>query len=211
MNTTTFTHRLGKRSGKVGALLGLLFLTAGHALALPTIIIDAGHGGHDLGADDSLVYEKHINLDVARRLERTLNELGFRTVLTRQTDDFIPLDTRADIANKQRNALFVSVHFNSSWKTKVTGIETFHHDSQSREFAEMVQRYLVKNIGAENRGVKTASFLVLRKTRHPAVLVEGGFVSNDTERAAMMDPLYRQVVADSIARGVVDYANAHRF
>lgn len=209
MNSSSFYQRLKPRAW--AAFFGLLLLGAAPAFALPTIIIDAGHGGHDLGADESLVYEKHINLDVARRLQRSLEELGFRTVLTRETDDFIPLDTRASIANKQRNAIFVSVHFNSSWKTKVSGIETFHYDSKSRELAAMVQRYLIKNVGAEDRGVKTASFVVLRKTRHPAVLVEGGFVSNDKERDAMMDPLYRQVIADSVARGVVDYAKAHRF
>lgn len=206
MNTACIFPRFQARAWAV--FLGLFSLAAS-AFALPTIVIDAGHGGHDLGADDSQVYEKHINLDVARRLKRTLDELGFRTVMTRDSDDFIPLDTRSDIANKHRNAIFVSVHFNSSWKTKVSGIETFHHDSRSRELAAMVQRYLIKNVGAEDRGVKTASFVVLRKTRHPAILVEGGFVSNERERDAMMDPLYRQVIADSVARGVVDYVRSH--
>lgn len=175
------------------------------AFARPTIVIDPGHGGHDMGANNSLVYEKHINLDVSRRLARTLRDAGYRVVLTRERDVFIPLSTRAEIANRYRNALFVSVHFNSSWKTGVTGIETFHHASSSKSFASYVQNQLIKHIGAPNRGVKTANFSVLRRTRHPAVLVEGGFISNSKERSAMTDPKYRQVVADSIARGIMQY------
>ncbi|MFK5920973.1 MAG: N-acetylmuramoyl-L-alanine amidase [Verrucomicrobiota bacterium] len=173
--------------------------------AFNTVIIDAGHGGHDLGASRSLIYEKHLNLDVARRLERTLRESGFRTVLTRSTDDFIPLSTRSAKANKYRNAIFVSIHFNWSWKSKVTGVETFYRSSSSRNLADYIQRQLIRKIGCTNRGVKTANFSVLRKTRHPAVLVEGGFVSNKGERSSMLDPRYRQVVADSIARGILEF------
>jgi len=183
-----------------------LLLPVYAAFAAPTIVIDAGHGGHDIGANDSLVYEKHINLDVSRRLQRTLREAGYKVVMTRDRDVFIPLSTRAEIANRYRNALFVSVHFNSSWKTKVMGIETFYRGSTSKTFASHVQNQMIRSIGATDRGVKTANFAVLRRTRHPAVLIEGGFVSNDRERSAMMDPKYRQVVADSIARGVMEFA-----
>lgn len=171
----------------------------------PVIVIDAGHGGHDIGANDSLVYEKHINLDVSRRLQRTLEDAGYRVVMTRETDRFIPLSTRAEIANRLRNALFVSVHFNSSWKRKVSGIETYYRGSTSKAFATYIQNQLIRHIRATDRGVKTANFAVLRRTRHPAVLIEGGFVSNSTERSAMLDPKYRQVVADSIARGLMDF------
>lgn len=185
--------------------LGLILLTGKVQAAFTTVIIDPGHGGQDLGASRSLIYEKHLNLDVARRLERTLRESGFRTVLTRARDEFIPLSTRSARANKYRNAIFVSIHFNWSWKSKITGIETFYRSSSSHNLAEYIQRQLVRQIGCTNRGVKTANFSVLRKTRHPAVLVEGGFVSNRGERSSMLDPRYRQVVADSIARGILEY------
>ena len=189
-------------------LLALLFLTlAGTGLgqAFNVIVIDPGHGSHDLGASDSLVYEKHINLDVARRLDRTLRELGYKTVLTRTGDTFLPLDARAAMANRYRNAVFVSIHFNSSYKNKVSGIETYYRSSQSKPFADLVQREMIRNIGAVDRGVKTANFVVIKKTHHPAILVEGGFVSNAKERSAMTDPRYRQAVADSIARGIISY------
>ena len=168
-----------------------------------TVVIDAGHGGADLGAADSLVYEKHINLDVARRLEIALQKQGFATVMTRSGDYFVPLDERAAIANRHRNSVFVSIHFNSSWKNKVSGIETFFRSASGKKLAATVQYYLIRNLGAQNRGVKTANFVVLKKTNPPAILVEGGFVSNKTEREAMQDPRFRQLIADSIAQALV--------
>jgi len=205
--------RIKLRSKSGGRLLVLtsivvlcsMLLSSKVSAAFTTVIIDPGHGGHDLGASRSLIYEKHLNLDVARRLERTLKESGFRTVLTRKTDDFIPLSTRSARANKYRNAIFISIHFNWSWKSRVTGIETFYRSSSSHSLASYIQRQLVRQIGCTNRGVKTANFSVLRKTRHPAILVEGGFVSNRGERSSMLDPKYRQVLADSIARGILEY------
>lgn len=183
-----------------------LVLGTATASAFSTVVIDPGHGGADLGAADSYVYEKHINLDVSRRLERSLKEAGFKVIMTRSKDEFIALSERSSIANRARNAIFVSVHFNSSYRTAALGIETFYRSSNSEKLAQLVQRELIKNVKATDRGVKTANFSVLRNTKHPAVLVEGGFISNKDERAAMTDPLYRQIVADSIARGIVQFS-----
>ena len=112
-------------------LSGAFLASTGPALAFKTVIIDAGHGGRDLGAADSYVYEKHVNLDVARRLERSLMEAGFMTVMTRTTDEFIALSERSSHANRYRNAVFVSVHFNSAYRTSAVGIETFYRSSSS--------------------------------------------------------------------------------
>ncbi len=182
-----------------------LFTGLVSAQAFTTVIIDPGHGGHDLGAYEGLVYEKHLNMDVAKRLERTLRQAGFRTVITRDRDEFIPLADRAEISNRYRNAIFISIHFNSSYKSRVTGIETYYRSSDSRNLAAYVQTELIRNLGGLDRGVKTANFAVLRRNRNPSVLVEGGFVSNTGERDKMLDPRYRQVVADSIARAIVRY------
>lgn len=186
-------------------LAAVSFFGISSAHAFRTVIIDPGHGGRDLGAADSYVYEKHINLDVARRLERSLQQAGFKTVMTRTKDEFIALSERSARANRYRNAIFVSVHFNSSYRAAALGIETFYRSSDSEKFARMVQTELIKNFGATDRGVKTANFSVLRHTKHPSILVEGGFVSNKEERSAMLNPQYRQVVADSIARGIIQF------
>jgi N-acetylmuramoyl-L-alanine amidase len=190
----------------IASVAAVLLFGGGSAFAaFQTVIIDPGHGGNDLGASDSYVYEKHINLDVSRRLERSLQEAGFKTVMTRTHDEFIALSERSAIANRYRNAIFVSVHFNSSYRVAALGIETFYRSSDSEKLAQLVQKELIKNVKATDRGVKTANFSVLRQSKHPAILVEGGFVSNKDERAAMTDPLYRQIVADSIARGILQF------
>ena len=204
-----------KHTNKTPYIALLAILLAGFAImpraqAYQTIVIDAGHGGKDLGAADSYVYEKHLNLDVARRLEILMKAAGFRTVLIRSKDYFVSLEERSRIANRYRNALFISIHFNSSYRTSALGIETFCRSSKGQKFAGFVQKELIQNVGAVDRGVKTANFSVLRHTRHPAILVEGGFVSNDRERSAMLDPRFRQTVAESIARGIIAF-NRHRF
>ncbi len=183
----------------------IFFAAVTPAFAFKTVIIDPGHGGRDLGASDSYIYEKHINLDVSRRLERALQDAGFKTVMTRTRDEFLALSERSSKANRYRNAVFVSVHFNSAYRLSAMGIETFYRSSNAEKFAALVQKELIKNVGATDRGVKTANFSVLRHTKHPSILVEGGFISNKTERSAMADPLYRQVVADSIARGIIQF------
>ncbi|MDF1751882.1 MAG: N-acetylmuramoyl-L-alanine amidase [Verrucomicrobiales bacterium] len=172
-----------------------------------TVVIDAGHGGHDLGAAESKVYEKHINLDVSRRLERTLRENGLKVVMVRSKDNYVTLSERASIANKYRNSIFVSIHFNHSWKNTVSGIETYYYGSKGSPLAKCVQDQLIEGVQAVDRGVKKASFAVLRRTSAPACLVEGGFVSNAIERDAMMEGKRRQIIADSIAKGILNYKN----
>src|SRR5262249_44227792 len=78
-----------------------------------TIVLDAGHGGHDNGAWSAYGYEKQFTLDVCLRAKKLFEAQGYRVVLTRSSDVFVPLYDRADIANRQKNALFISVHFNS--------------------------------------------------------------------------------------------------
>ena len=186
--------------------LGTLAITSNALTAdFTTVVIDAGHGGYDLGAAESKVYEKHINLDVCRRLERTLRENGLKVVMVRSKDNFVTLSERASIANKYSKSIFVSIHFNHSWKNTVSGIETYYYGSKGSPLARHVQDELINDIKAIDRGVKKASFAVLRRTHHPACLVEGGFVSNAIERDAMMEGKRRQIIADAVAKGILNY------
>lgn len=187
--------------------VAVLGMGSAAAADFTTVVIDAGHGGHDLGAAESKVYEKHINLDVCRRLERTLRENGLKVVMVRSKDNFVTLSERASIANKYRKSIFVSIHFNHSWKNTVSGIETYYYGSEGGKLARYVQDDLIEGVEAVDRGVKKASFAVLRRTHAPACLVEGGFVSNAIERDAMMEGKRRQIIADSIAKGILNYKN----
>ena len=170
-----------------------------------TVVVDAGHGGKDNGAFRRYGgAEKSATLDVATRLELKLRESKFHTVMTRSSDVFIPLDERAAISNRQKNAIFVSVHFNDSGRRGIHGFETYYHSPVARSLAYRIQQQLVTIPGSASRGVKTANFRVLRNACYPAVLVECGFLSNRSEGAAARRASYRDELADKIAEAIVD-------
>jgi N-acetylmuramoyl-L-alanine amidase len=170
-----------------------------------TVVVDAGHGGKDNGAFRRYGgAEKNATLDVATRLERKLRESQFRSVMTRSSDVFIPLDERVAISNRQKNAIFVSVHFNDSRRRGIRGFETYYHSPVARNLAYRIQQRLVTIPGSVNRGVKTANFRVLRNALYPAVLVECGFLSNRSEGADARSANYRDELADKIAEAIVD-------
>jgi N-acetylmuramoyl-L-alanine amidase len=187
------------------ALTGLFFLNAAQAKSFRTVVIDPGHGGHDKGGQWGLVYEKHLALDTSARLEKELKKRGFRTVMTRRSDYFISLPERVRITKKYSDAIFVSVHYNYTWKQGVTGLETFYTSSQSQPLASYVQSGMMSKVRTVNRGVKFARFYVINHATCPAILVECGFVSNAGERARMKSAWWRQSLAEGIADGIVRY------
>ncbi len=180
--------------------------TTAAAASFNTVVIDAGHGAHDFGANRGAFFEKHIALDISRRLERFLRKNGVRTVMTRSTDRFIPLGTRADIGNRSGRCVFVSVHVNDARRRAASGIETFYHNSEGQKLASLVQREILRNTNhGGNRGVKFARFKVLRLSKKPAILVETGFASNSEDQQRLRDPRYREAIAQSIGVGVLKY------
>ncbi len=187
----------------IAALIG--FGSLAHAASFSTVVIDPGHGGADKGGHFGRVYEKHLALDTSYRLESTLRKMGYRTVMTRRSDVFISLPERCRMANQYRNAIFVSVHYNSTWKKHVSGIETFYYGPSSRKLAAYVQSGMIRHTRTVDRGVKFGRFYVIRHTKIPAILVEGGFVSNANERNRMKSAYFREAVARGIAEGIQRY------
>lgn len=185
------------------ALIGLFLCNS--AQAFRTVVIDPGHGGHDKGGQWGLVYEKHLALDTSARLEKELKKRGFRTVMTRRSDYFISLPERVRITKKYRDAIFVSIHYNYTWKQGVSGLETFYTDSKSKPLAAYVQSGMMSKVRTVNRGVKFARFYVIRHNTCPAILVECGFVSNAAERSRMKSAWWRQSLAEGIADGIVRF------
>jgi N-acetylmuramoyl-L-alanine amidase len=168
-----------------------------------TVVIDAGHGGHDRGGiPGQRVSEKEMTLDVSQRLRKVLEASGYRVVMTRNSDVFIPLGTRCAIANSYRNAIFVSVHFNSATRRGASGIETYFYSRDSLSLASAIHHYVAGGAPSENRGVRRRGYYVLRRTKMPAVLVECGFLTNPTEAAYAQNASYRQKLAEAIAAGV---------
>jgi N-acetylmuramoyl-L-alanine amidase len=167
------------------------------------VVIDAGHGGFDRGGiAGQRVSEKMMNLDVAQRLKTDLQANGYRVVMTRDSDVFLPLGTRVAIANSYRDAIFVCIHFNATPRRSANGIETYFYSSQSLPLASAIHYYVNRVAPTPNRGVRRRGFYVLRRTTVPSVLVECGFLTNPTEAEYAQSAAYRQQLADAIARGV---------
>src|SRR5881628_3087915 len=168
-----------------------------------TVVIDAGHGGHDRGGiPGQRIAEKDMTLDVALRLRNVLSASGYRVVMTRSTDVFVPLAGRVAIANSYRNAIFVCIHFNATTRSGASGIETYFYSRDSLPLASAIHYYVTGGAPSGNRGVRRRGYYVLRKTSIPAVLVECGFLTNPTEAAYAQSASYRQKLAEEIAAGV---------
>ena len=185
-------------------LLPLLITPAARA-GFSTVVIDAGHGGHDPGGiPGQRVQEKTVALDVARRLRLCLQEAGLQTVMTRSDDTFIPLPQRVAIANARRNAVFVSIHFNSSTRAGAHGFETYYYYASGAALASHIQARLSRLLPNDNRHLKRRGYYVLRKTAIPAVLVECGFLTNPYEAGLALRADYREKLARTIGRAVIE-------
>jgi len=174
------------------------------AWAVRTVVIDAGHGGHDRGGGPGQrIPEKPYTLDVAKRLQSILSGAGYRTIMTRSGDYFVGLGGRCAIANRQSDAIFVSVHFNSAPREGADGIETYYYTGRSGNLAAAVHREVVRAAGTENRGVRRRGFYVIRNTRIPSILCELGFLTNRAEAKRISgSTAHRQKLAEAIARGI---------
>ena len=167
------------------------------------VVVDAGHGGFDRGGiPGQSVAEKTMTLDVAQRLKAVLAAYGYRVVMTRDSDVFVPLGTRVAIANSYRNAIFICIHFNAAPRGSANGVETYFYSSQSLPLASAIHYYVAGGAPTPNRGVRRRGYFVLRRTTIPAVLVECGFLTNPTEAQYALSALYRQKLAEEIARGI---------
>ncbi len=186
-------------------LAAAMVASAPRSLAFDTVIIDAGHGGHDKGTYWGGLMEKTLTLDVAKRLEKILRGRGLRTVMTRTRDVFVPLPTRAAYGGKYSNSVFVSIHFNASRNRRAYGLETFYYSTKGKEFATRIQQHLNLRIRTRNRGIKRYPYHVLRNSKCTAILIENGFISNSWERKRCKSSSYRGSIAKGIAEGILNY------
>jgi N-acetylmuramoyl-L-alanine amidase len=218
-------------------------------LGISRIVLDAGHGGHDPGARSNGIEEAELVLDVTLRLRELLEKQpGIEVTLTRSSDEYIALEERTAIANRNGADLFLSIHANASRNPKARGVETYFLNfasnpeaeavaarensasgktmhslpeivraialnnkiDESRDFAEMVQKSMVRRLSARNKlvrdlGVKQAPFVVLIGAGMPSVLAEISFVTNKQEGALLKTGAYRQQIAESLFDAVVRY------
>lgn len=200
-----------------------------------TVVLDPGHGGHDRGAVNRWGSEKNYNLDVSRRVRAYLQKAGLRVVITRRGDEFIPLEQRPAVANRLgEGTIFVSIHFNAAGTrySPATGFEVFSltprgapnshdafltrrsfalekghaNDHASHILATAIQHAKLGRVPMFDRGVKRARFAVLRHAAVPAVLVEGGFLTNPHDARKLHSEKWRERLAESIAMGILEFA-----
>lgn len=201
-----------------------------------TVILDPGHGGTDSGAVNHLGLEKNYNLSLARLLQKDLKDRGFEVILTRNADRTLSLSDRVQFANRFKKAIFISLHFNSGGRGQAQGIETFtlspagvahygrgireddfqvrkgnYQDSANIALATAVHSTCLLKTKRNDRGIRRARFSVLTGIKHPAILLEGGFMSNRTEAQYINNARYRQTLSTAIADAVVKFkvATAH--
>ena len=197
-----------------------------------TVVLDPGHGGHDKGQVGRYGAEKDFALDVARKLRPILQAKGLRVIMTREGDYFVPLEVRAKIANSARNSIFVSIHFNATNDDpNATGFEIFSFtprgapstsdgpvttnsvnmqpgssaDAQSMALSACIYHSLLGHLPEYDRGIKRARFAVLRLTKVPAVLIEGGFLTERGESKLISNKDWRAKLAGAIGIGIENY------
>jgi N-acetylmuramoyl-L-alanine amidase len=199
------------------------------------VVFDPGHGGQDSGAICGNILEKDLTLDVGRRAEQLVRAQGLRTVMTRSDDHYVSLGERAAVANRQRNCIFVSIHFNDVKRAAVSGVETYYAwpaivgapvswswlpfgqqmlteppNAESQNLASFIQDALVAHTQAVNRGTKPEQFYVLANVWHPAVLVEAGFITNKSDVSKLENEQYRDQIARAISEGIMAYREVVR-
>lgn len=168
------------------------------------LVIDAGHGGVDSGAVGNGLKEKDITLDLSLNIGKILEEY-IKVIYTREKDEYIGLYNRADIANKAKANIFISIHINSFKDSKANGLETLYYPNsvEGMKLASIIQDKL-KLVGFTDRGIKPrGDLVVLNQTNMVAVLVEVGFISNKNDMD-ILDNKEDEIVK-LIAEGILEY------
>jgi N-acetylmuramoyl-L-alanine amidase len=243
MGEATIFNQGSLHVGKIDVIktIAPLVQPADYAGQLPApprlIVLDPGHGGNDPGNQNSLLHlgEKDMTLDVTQRLKKVLESRGYKVLLTRADDRRVELEARADVANRAKADLFLSVHFNALPPVvagRVTGAETYvltpqfqrssgdekkdkkadlafpgnHEDFANTLLGYHLHRQILADLKPSDRGYKRARYVVLCFAECPAALVEAAFLSNNVEARRVATPEYRQQIAEAIAAGVDGYA-----
>lgn len=197
------------------------------------IALDAGHGGNDTGAKAFQLIEKELTLDIVRRLKNHLEAQDFQVILTRADDRYIPLEKRSQIANQQSADLLISIHLNAADSASASGIETYiipaqgmpstsrlqkpnakdqkwfpnnAFDAQNLWLGYCLERSLIQETHATDRGLKCGRFIVLEEASCPAALIECGFITSTKESALIRKAEYREQIARAIAHAIQKYS-----
>ncbi|HEY9678003.1 MAG TPA: N-acetylmuramoyl-L-alanine amidase [Drouetiella sp.] len=182
---------------------------SGRPLEGVSIVLDAGHGGSDVGAQRGEFHEKDMTLAIIYQLKKKLEAQGAFITMTRSDDTFVSLEDRVKITNLVMPKVFVSVHINSLPDTSsdIHGIETYFQTDQSKPLADAVHGSLYTSLNVPDRGVRKARFYVINHTPVPAILAEVGYITNKAEREKLISSDYQAKIAEALVQGVMLYVS----
>ena len=183
--------------------------------SMKKVVIDPGHGGADSGAIGGGVYEKDLNLDVAKMVQQKLAKKDIYVYMTRTKDETLSLEDRVNYSNEINPNIFVSIHTNSTVKEDSYGIETHYFKDDSYKLAQKVHENFASSKNLKkwetiDRGVIKSRFYVINHTEAPSILIEMGFISNLEERSKLLKKGRREDIADSIVEGILEYLKHER-
>lgn len=203
-------------------------VTANAAFKQPfKIFLDPGHGGIDPGAIAGGYRESDLNIAIAKKVQALLLSRGYTVYMSRNTDTFVSLLDRSQMANDDHANIFVSIHTNSSLDSSVTGIESYYYQydpdypskinaamdrnpdriAKSITLASLIQKNMVAYTGANGHGTAGETFSVIRESAMPATLLEVGYISDAAERQKLFTDAYQNTLALAIADGIDSYFN----
>lgn len=217
----------------IGLIFGIVFNVYGDEISIPAsqnisedkiVIIDAGHGGEDSGAVGTTgVYEKDLNLEIAKCVGEELEKQGYVVVYTRVDDRMLykpeqnikgirkisDLKGRAEIASRYKGALFISIHMNSFGDERYSGLQVYSQDKnlESKRLAECIQNRVKDDLQPTNkrRPKGESGIYLLENLENTAVLIECGFLSNRAECEKLSEKEYQKQLSFSIVCAIIEY------
>ncbi|QIB27760.1 N-acetylmuramoyl-L-alanine amidase [Caloranaerobacter azorensis] len=173
------------------------------------LVIDPGHGGDDnVGVKGHQgLMEKDVVLKISKRLKEFLEKLGAVVYLTRDDDEYVSLNRRAELANKIRPNFFISIHLNSFYNPSIRGCEMYYYkgDIESKRLAECIMDRMVKNINVVNKGIKVAAFFLLREVGASSLHIDIDYITNPEVEKLLQNSEYIDKISESITQGIVEY------
>ena len=174
-----------------------------------SIVIDPGHGGNDHGTTGIRgTKEKDINLKTVEFLKAKLRAAGATVYLTRESDVYVDLRKRVSISHQYNADAFISIHYDATDDSSVSGFTTYYTNGYQQELAEYVHNGLAKKVDIRDRGVQPGNYLVTRENRQNAILIELGYLSNPSEERTVTTDYYREQASLGIYQGILDYFDA---
>lgn len=177
-------------------------------LSKATIVIDPGHGGNDPGANanDNVHVEKTYSLAFANSLKERLEQKGAKVIMSRNDDSFISLEDRVKLTNKTKPNAFISIHIDSSQRpNEASGMTTYYYSEKKDLKLAKALAAQFNDLKIPNRETAFGDFQVLRDSFYPGVLIEIGYINNDSDYEQISSSKYRAKVCDKIIDGLENY------